>query len=83
MIKSGRKEKGLEWAERAYTLKPDLCGYNVACAFVLGGETERAFDVLEQWCQSNTIHKDWLEHDSDWDAARDHPRYAAILDRLS
>ena len=43
LISTGDIDKGLEWAERAYTINIDLCGYNVACAFVLAGKTERAW----------------------------------------
>jgi len=29
------------------------------------------------------VHLDWLEKDSDWDAARDHPKFKAIVEYLS
>ncbi|TDJ11424.1 MAG: hypothetical protein E2O64_03495 [Gammaproteobacteria bacterium] len=83
LISTGDIDKGLEWAERAYAINIDLCGYNVACAFVLAGKTERALDILEECRRSHIMHKDWLEHDSDWDTVRDHPRFKAVLKSLS
>lgn len=83
LIYVGDIDKGLEWAERAYAINIDLCGYNVACAFVLAGKTERALDILEESRRSHIMHKDWLEPDSDWDSVRDHPRFKAVLKSLS
>ena len=83
LIQTGETSRALEWAERALAINPDNAGYNVACTFALAGKIERALDVLEKFSQANFIYNDWLEHDSDWDAARDHPRFKAILERLS
>jgi len=76
----GETEKGLEWAERAYSISPKVCRYNVACTNILAGKTDRALDLLEEHAKSGAVNIDWLEQDSDWDAARDHPRFMAILE---
>ena len=82
LILLGEKDKGVEWAERAYSINPHACRYNVACAFMQAGKTERALDLLEIHARAGAIMFDWLVQDSDWDAAQDHPRFKAILEGL-
>lgn len=83
LVQAGETDRGLEWAERALAINPDNCGYNVACTFASAGKLERALDILEEFLQANFLYIDWLENDSDWDAARDHPRFKKILGSLS
>ena len=80
LVYLGDTEKGLRWAERAYSISPNVCRYNVACAFMVAGNTERALDLLEEHAKNGGVHVDWLKADSDWDAVRDLPRYKAILE---
>ena len=82
LIQLGEKDKGVEWAERAYSVNPHICRYNVACTFMLAGQTERALDLLEIHARAGAINVDWVAQDSDWEAARDHPRFKAILESL-
>lgn len=82
LIEVGETGKGLEWAEQAYALNPRVCGYNVACAYVMAGEYDRALDVLDEHIRTSGVHRHWLENDSDWNSLRDHPRFQAILARL-
>ena len=82
MIVSGEVDKGLEYADRALSLQPSICRYNVACAYMLAGKTERALELLEEHAKSGAVLIDWLRQDSDWDDARDHPRFRAIVDML-
>lgn len=63
-------------------LKMDSEAGNVACSNMVGGNTERALDLLEEHAKASVIQLDWLEKDSDWDAARDHPRFLAIVESL-
>jgi len=80
LIFLGETEKGLRWAERAYSISPNVCRYNVACVSMIAGDTDRALDLLEEHAKTGGVYADWLEADSDWDAVRDHPRYKAILE---
>jgi adenylate cyclase len=80
LIYVGETEKGLEWAERAYSLSPNVCRYNVACTHILAGKTDRALDLLEEHARAGAVHVDWLVQDSDWDSVRDHPRFKVILE---
>jgi adenylate cyclase len=80
LIYLGEIEKGLEWADRAYSLSPNVCRYNVACTNILAGKSDRALNLLEEHAKAGGVHVDWLEQDSDWDSVRDHPRFKAILE---
>ena len=82
LVYIGDKDKAIEWAERAYAINPNVCRYNVACVFVLVGQTERALDILEEHARQSALDPDWMMQDSDWDSARDHPRFKAIIDSL-
>ena len=75
---SGQTEKGVQYAERAYSISPEVCRYNVACAMALAGETDRALDLLEIHARKGAVHLDWLEHDNDWDGVREVPRFEEI-----
>ncbi len=84
LVISGQKERGLEWARRAAELDPEQDGmlYQLACIHSLAGELDQAVGFLERWEQEGALPRDWLEHDSDLDPLRDHPRFAALMARL-
>jgi adenylate cyclase len=83
MVMFGEREKGLEYANRAYELSPEFCRYNVACAHVLAGEHDRALELLAEHASKGAVQKDWLARDSDWDAVRNDPRFKAIEEKVS
>lgn len=83
LIYLGRKEEGLARAERALAMNPNVCRYNVACANMLVGNTDRALELLDVHARAGAVHLDWLVSDSDWDAAREDPRFRAIVEYLS
>ena len=83
LVVIGETEKGLKRAERAYAINPSVCRYNVACTHMLAGQTERALELLEEHARAGAVPLEWLEKDSDWAEARDHPRYKAIIKSLS
>lgn len=82
LIYLGQVDKGVQWAERAYRINPHVCRYNVACALLLAGKTDRALDVLEEHEREGGLQLAWLEHDSDMDSVRDNPRFQALLEKL-
>jgi adenylate cyclase len=54
--------------------------YNAACFFSLEGKTDKALDCLQNCLvKVGNISREWLEHDSDLDGVREHPRYADII----
>jgi adenylate cyclase len=82
LISIGEADKGLQRAKRAYRINPKVCGYNVACAFAIAGDVEQALNILEEHLQTSGVQASWIENDSDWDAARNHPRFQALMRRL-
>jgi len=55
----------------------------VACGYTGLGDIETAFDLLERLLPrvGPEIHQ-WIKHDSDFDALRNHPRYQKILELI-
>ena len=85
LIEFGERERGLEWASRALAIDPEDSAvlYNVACVNSRLGEIEKAVDYLEKAIKAGFAHQEWIEHDSDLDPLRDHPRFQALLAQMS
>lgn len=79
----GRPEKMREWLERSSALEPDepYVLYNLACGYSRLGERDRALDLLEQVDVGRMANRSWIDHDSDLDPLRDHPRFKALYAR--
>ncbi|MBZ5537011.1 MAG: protein kinase [Acidobacteriia bacterium] len=84
LVALGENEKGLEWARQALAMDPDepMVLYNVACIQSLAGRIEEAIDSLERSVQKGLLQKSWLEHDSNLDPLRSHPRFQAVVGML-
>jgi len=80
----GERAKSEEWLARARRMEPDDPGvlYNVACGYSILGNVEPAIECLEQAVTLGFAFKEWIQHDSDLDALRSHPRFQALLTRL-
>jgi TolB-like protein/Flp pilus assembly protein TadD len=77
------REKAEEALRRALAIDHDaLTIYNVACAYALLGDKEKALDNLEAAIREGWHHKEWLSHDTDFDFLRDEPRFIEILSRM-
>lgn len=82
LVEIGDHERAREWISRALTIDPDDANtlYNCACALGKLGEKEKALDLLEQVLRHGSPRfKEWMEHDSDIDPLRDHPRFQQLL----
>jgi serine/threonine protein kinase/Flp pilus assembly protein TadD len=81
----GQAARGLDWAARALALDPEepVTLYNVACVYALQGKIEPAIECLEKAVQHGFGHRGWIEHDSDLDALRSHPRFGALLGKMN
>jgi TolB-like protein/Flp pilus assembly protein TadD len=77
----GDTGRAREWAKRAIAMEPDDSAvlYNVACVYALLGLTDSAIDCLERSVTNGFGHWEWIEHDSDLDPLRDHPRFKTLL----
>jgi serine/threonine protein kinase/Flp pilus assembly protein TadD len=80
----GERQRALEWTRRALAIEPDDPGvlYNVSCNYSLLGRPEEAIECLEKAIANGFGFKQWIEHDSDLDPIRNHPRFQALLKRL-
>ncbi|MGH7537761.1 MAG: tetratricopeptide repeat protein [Gemmatimonadales bacterium] len=79
----GEPGKAREWAKRAVAMEPfdSAVLYNVACVYAQLGLKDSAIDCLDQAIKSGFGHWDWIEHDSDLDLLRDHPRFKSVTTR--
>ena len=84
LVALGETERGLEWADRALALDPEdpMLLYNIACIRSMAGAGDAALDCLERSVAAGLRYKGWLEHDSNLDAIRSHPRFQALMARL-
>jgi serine/threonine protein kinase/Flp pilus assembly protein TadD len=84
LYKLGDVARAQAWAERALAVDPNDAGvlYNVACAFGVQGNADRAIELLERAVENGFGHREWIEHDPDLNALHDRPRFKALLDLL-
>lgn len=84
LCRSGDRDAGLHWAERALEIDPHDAGvqYNVACLYSLENQVDRAIDCLEGAVSAGFGHRDWIEQDPDLDSVREHPRFQELIGRL-
>lgn len=71
-------------ARRALAIDPDdpMLLYNVACSYAQLHRPDDALDCLESAVDKGYGHKEWIEHDSDFDSIRETPRFKAILETM-
>ena len=77
----GEVERAAELAKHALAIDPDdpMLLYNVACTYSLLHMTDEALDCLESAVDKGYGHKEWMEHDTDFDSIKDTPRFKTIL----
>lgn len=84
MVALGDRERGVDWARRAYQMRPEdpMLLYNVGCIYAMAGAAEEAMDCLERACDRGLTQKGWYEHDSNLDSLRVLERFQQLLRRL-
>jgi serine/threonine protein kinase/tetratricopeptide (TPR) repeat protein len=84
LMQLGEREKALEWATRARSANQSdsMVLYNVACVYALGSMVDEALECLDKAIQNGFGHREWLDNDSDLDALRGDPRFAALRQTL-
>ncbi len=82
LIETGQHDRAREWITRALAIEPEdpATFYNCACAYAKLGDIDKALDLLEEVLRrGSSFYKDWMVHDSDVDALRNHPRFQRLL----
>jgi adenylate cyclase len=84
LIQVGEKSKGVMMAERALAqgrAEPVVL-YNGACFYAVQGDSDRAFELLEQALKLGWGDRAWMEHDSELESLHDDPRFQALLSTI-
>jgi len=82
LLRLGQKEEAMKWMRASVEKAPMDCMvlYNASCLYSLAGEVEKSLDCLESCkLKIGNVNREWLEHDSDLNNVRDHPRFAGLL----
>jgi adenylate cyclase len=82
LLRLGERDKAERWMDRSAKKAPmdSIIQYNAACFYALEGMHDKALDCLENCLvKVGNISRDWLEHDSDLDSLRDHPRFKKVI----
>ena len=82
LLRMGQEKEAAQWMSTSLknAAMDSIIQYNGACFFSLSGEVERALDCLEHCLiKVGNINREWLEHDSDMDNIRRHPRFKEII----
>lgn len=84
LYRVGEHEKAVGLAEQALRQDQDepVVLYNVACFFVIQGDSDRALELLEKAVDMGFGDRAWMENDSDLEPLHDDPRFKALLDRI-
>ncbi|MEO9116084.1 MAG: adenylate/guanylate cyclase domain-containing protein, partial [Gemmatimonadaceae bacterium] len=84
MAKAGDRERTIEYIRRSLAIDPEdsTMLYNIACAYALLGMSEEAVSSLETAVDRGFGHKEWIEHDTDFDSLRNTPRFQAIAQAM-
>ena len=79
-----RRERALELCARALLIEPGAPGtlYNVACAYALLDENDKALDLVEKWVETGA-GGNWIREDPDFRKLKGTPRFTALLERLA
>jgi adenylate cyclase len=77
-------DRGKAEMDYALRIRPDDFDvlYNAACFYALGGDADRALDVLERAVDRGEGSLEWIEHDSDFRSLQDTPRFEQIKAKL-
>lgn len=82
LLRLGKGEEATTWMWTSLKNAPmdSIIQYNGACFFSLAGDIKHALDCLEHCLiKVGNISREWLDHDSDMDNIRKHPRFAEIV----
>ena len=77
-------DRAMAFAERAMIADPEdpMLLYNVACTYAQLEKNDEALSALERAAEKGWGDRNWIEHDSDWAALRETPRFRAIVESM-
>ncbi|MBA3657455.1 MAG: protein kinase [Gemmatimonadaceae bacterium] len=77
-------DKAVALVRRSLEIDPEdsMLLYTVACTYSLLGKSEDALEYLRQAVDNGFGHKEWIEHDGDFDSIRELPRFKAIVQAM-
>ena len=80
----GDRESANALAKRSLDIDPEdsMLLYNVACTYSLLGMGEEALGCLQRAVDNGFGHKEWIEHDNDFDPIREMPRFKSIVQAM-
>lgn len=82
---SGDIDRAIDIHRKAasFNYRKDRPLYNLACAYALKGDKDKAFAALTEAMDAGWNSPAYLQGDDDWKAMRDDPRFAAAIKRMS
>jgi adenylate cyclase len=86
LLRLGQDEEAETWMQASIQKAPmdSIVNYNAACFYALAGKVEKSIDCLEHcYLKVGNLNREWLQHDSDLENVRNHPRFANILASFS
>jgi adenylate cyclase len=80
----GEYEAALAIADELMLLDPREPNvlYNLACAYSMCGQSEKALDLLEKAMEAGFSDKDWVTSDPELDPIRDEERFLELMERM-
>lgn len=81
----GDREQAIEWARKSIAMDPDDSAiyYNLACMYGTLKEVDNSLDMLEKAITKGFASRSWIENDGDLRLLRGHPRFVALMNKLS
>jgi tetratricopeptide (TPR) repeat protein len=82
----GFAERAREWTRRALLFDPDnrRMHYNLACAMATLNDVDMAAELIEPLIDKvSDGFLRWMQADNSLDAIRQHPRFAAVMERAA
>ncbi len=82
----GQAARAHEWTQRALLFDPDnrRLQYNLACAMATLQDGDRTAGLLEPLIEKVSLgYLRWMQHDNSLDPVRQHPGFAAVMERAA
>ncbi len=85
LVSAGEVEQGLAMARKLLELAPNdpSALYNATCAHAHAGLQDEALDLLERRVDMGGLYREWVQRDPDFESLHSHPRFQALLERMS